>query len=189
MRDTPPPVYPRRRDAARRVQLYGWDAESQSWHGPNEVTLGNAGTQRLLESLRSTPANSWYGPVNCSSSEDRLFAVVHRLHDCAVAMLYCDESKAGPAEIVTVIPAKERKRLRSEFAFEFVAFAGFLGCLGAGADLPVHDAVAAALSETDDSDSLVITVSTGLWTGDLDHVLSRCVEKIALAMLRWLSEP
>jgi hypothetical protein len=127
--------------------------------------------------------------VNCSASggpRSRLFAVVHALHDCAVAMLYCNESKTGPAEILVVIPAEQRSRLRPEFAFEFVAFTGFLGSLGSGVDLSVHEYIANALAESDASDSLVFSISTGLWESDQDHVLSLCVEKIAVAMLKWL---
>ena len=180
-----------RRRNGHQVQLYGWDSLTQSWHGPNELYLPNSGTQRLLESLRNAPGKSWYGPVPCSTSGEkanRFFAVVHELQDCAVALLYCDESKAGPAEVVLVIPADRRSRVRAEFAFEFVAFAGFLGCLGQGADMAVHDRITAALAETGDSDSLVFSITTGVWASDLDDVLSRCVEKTAVAMLRWLEE-
>jgi hypothetical protein len=141
--------------------------------------------------MRAAPGKSWYGPVQCTTSgrrSSRFFALVHALKDCGVAMLYCDESKAGPAEIVIVVPAKHRTRLREDFAFEFVAFASFLGCLGAGADLSVHQRINAALAETSETDSLVFSVSSGLWESDLDYVLSRCVEKVAVAMLSWLEE-
>jgi len=129
--------------------------------------------------------------VNCPAAGEpasRFFAVVHSLVDCATAMVYCDESKAGPAELVAVIPAERRSRLRAEFAFEFVAFASFLGCIAPGADLPVHDWIAGAIAETDPSDALVLSISTGLWAIDRDYVLSRCVEKIAVAMLLWMRE-
>jgi len=46
--------------------------------------------------------------------------------------------------------------------------------------------IAAALAETPASDSLVISISTGLWASDLDHILSRCVEETAVAVLHWL---
>jgi hypothetical protein len=173
------------------IQLYGWDARSASGSGPDELRLANTGSQRLLEALRSAPGPSWFGPVNCASAGEpasRFFAVVHNLVDCATAMVYCDESKAGPAELVVVIPAERRSRLRAEFAFEFVAFASFLGCIGPGADLSIHDWIAAAIAETDPSDALVLTISTGLWTIDRDYVLSRCVEKIAIAMLLWMRD-
>ena len=177
--------------AGGRIQLYGWDSGGHSWHGPNELKPEIPGTRRLLESLRNVHGRSWYGPVQCSSTREpssRFFAVVHDLEDCATATLYCDESKSGPAEIVTVIPAARRSRMRTDFAFEFLAFARFLGAIDAGAELEVHDQVAAALAETAASDSLVITISTGLWASDREHVLSRCVEKISTAMLQWLAD-
>jgi hypothetical protein len=116
----------------------------------------------------------------------RFFTMVHRLRDCAVAAVYCDETKAGPAEIVAVIPAEHRACVRADFAFEFVAFASFLAALGDDADMRVHDGIAAALAETVESDSLIFSISTGLCGGDPDPALSRCVEKIAVAMLHWL---
>lgn len=131
---------------------------------------------------------SWFGPVSCSAPDEpsaRFFVVAHALPDCAVATIYCEESKAGPAEIVAAIPAQRRARLRPEFAFEFLAFAGFLGSLGGGAELEVGEALSAALAEAPASDSLVFSITTELWTSDLDHVLSRCAEQTALALLRW----
>ncbi len=174
----------------RRVQLYGWDSQRKSWHGPNELGPSPAGVQRLAEELKNAPGKSWYGTLHCTGfggRRGRFFAVAHALGDCAMAMLYCGESKAGPVEIVVVIPAARRSRLRSEFAFEFVAFSGFLGSLGGlGSDLAVHEHITNALAETDRGDSLVFSISTGLWDSDRDLMLSRCVEKTAVAMLDWL---
>jgi hypothetical protein len=116
----------------------------------------------------------------------RFFLVIHDLRDCAVAMIYCEESKAGPVEILAIVPAERRSRLRPEFAFEFLAFAGFLGSLGSGAELEVSDGIEAALGETSVSDTLVLSISTGLWDRDLDCVLSRCAEQTTIAVLRWL---
>jgi hypothetical protein len=53
---------------------------------------------------------------------NRFFILVHDLPDSAVASIYCDESKTGPAELVAVIPASRRSELREDFAFEFLAF-------------------------------------------------------------------
>ena len=181
----------RKNSRGGKVQLYGWDARSASGNGPDELQLTNSGSQRLLESLRSAPGKSWFGPVNCAAAGEpacRFFAVVHGLPDCAAAMVYCDESKAGPAELVVVIPAERRSRLRAEFAFEFVAFASFLGCIGAGAALSIHDWIVGAIAETGPSDALVLSISTGLWTIDRDYMLSRCVEKVAIAMFQWMRE-
>src|ERR1017187_7189266 len=170
------------------VQWYGWDARSQTWHGPSQLGLANPRSQRLEEALLGAAGPSWFGPVSClvpGESATRFFMVAHDLTDCAVAMIYCEESKTGPAEIVAVIPSEWRSRLRPEFAFEFLAFAGFLGCLGSGAELEVSEAVTMALAEAPATDSLVFSLSTGLWASDDDHVLSRCVEQTAIALLRW----
>jgi hypothetical protein len=171
--------------------LYGWDSRSQTWHGPNELGSAVSTAHRLFEQLLGAPGRSWYGPVNCSLTGEapgRFFAVVHGLRDCAVAMVYWDESKAGPAEIVAVVPASARGRLRQDFAFELVAFANFLCSLGEGAEMAVHDGIAAALAETSPNESLVFSISTDLGRSDADHVLSLCVEKVARSMLRWLEE-
>jgi hypothetical protein len=114
--------------------------------------------------------------------------LVHDLSDCAIATIYCDDSKVGPAEILAVIPADRRSHLRDEFAFEFVAFTHFLGSLSACAELQVHDAIASAIADWRDSKALVFAVSSGLWPGDLEPVLSRCVEKISVTLCQWLSE-
>ena len=171
------------------IQLYGWDSQIDPWHGPNELSLTGIRPQRLEKALRNAPGSSWYGPVSCSASgeqSNRFFALIHRLSDCAVAMVYCDESRTGPMELITIIPAERRSSLRPDFAFELVAFASFLGSVGRGADLAISEGIESALAETSDSDSLVFSIGTGLWANDLDLVLSRCVEKIAVAMLDWL---
>jgi hypothetical protein len=146
-------------------------------------------SQRLEDALLASNGPSWFGPVTCTIPGEpsaRFFVVVNDLSDCAVATIYCDESKTGPVEIVAVIPAERRSRLRPEFAFEFLAFAGFLRSLGDGAECEVTEAIGAALAEAPISDSLVFSVTTGLWAGDLDYILSRCVEQTAMAVLRWL---
>jgi hypothetical protein len=134
---------------------------------------------------------SWYGKVSCCTSggpATRFFVLVHDLSDCAIASIYCDESKAGPAEVLAVIPAGRRAHLRNEFAFEFLAFARFLGSLSAGAELLVHDAIASAIADQSDSKTLVFSISSGLWPSDLDPVLSCCVEKVAVTLCQWLDE-
>jgi hypothetical protein len=173
------------------VQLYGWDSPSSTWHGPTEFSPGHAPSRRLLDALRSAPGQSWYGLVHCCSRREpatRFFTLVHEFADCATAMIYCNESKTGPVEILAVLPAERRSRLRPEFAFEFLSFASFLGSVYAGAELRVHDAIAAAIAETRDSDSLVFSIGSGLWPSDREYVLSECVEKVAVTLLQWLGE-
>jgi hypothetical protein len=174
-----------------RIQLYGWDSRTETWNGPTGLSFSLRASRRLLQALQATPGRSWYGPVNCGSPGEtptRFFSLIHALCDCAVAMIYCNDSRTGPVEIVAVIPPELRARLRPDFAFEFVAFARFLGALSEGGALTVHDLMAAAIQGTQFSEALVFSISTGLWTSDLDHVLSGCVEKIALSMLEWVAE-
>ena len=138
--------------AARKTvaQLYGWDARSTTWHGPNEFG-GNEPSTPMLEALRQAHGHSWYGVVPCRSKREpgaRLFTVVHEAADSATAMIYCNESKAGPAEIVAVLPASRRARLREDYAFEFLSFARFLGAVEAECELRVHEAITAAIAET-----------------------------------------
>jgi len=173
-----------------RIQLYGWDSRTETWNGPTGLSFSLRASRRLLQALQAAPGRSWYGPVNCGvpgEAPTRFFSLIHALCDCAVALIYCNDSRTGPVEIVTVIPPELRARLRSDFAFEFVAFARFLGALSEGGALTVHDLMAAAIRGTPCSQALVFSISTGLWTSDLDYVLSCCVEKIALSTLEWLS--
>ena len=174
--------------SAARIHLYGWDSLSETWYGPNELDYCSLPDRRLLRALEAAPGKSWYGPVNCRTPggpATRFFALVHDLSDCAIASIYCDESKAGPAEIVAVVRADWRSNLRDEFAFEFLAYARFLGSLSAGSELQIHDVIAAAIAEQRDS-TLVFSISSGLWPSDCDAVLSRCAEKIAVTLWRWL---
>src|ERR1035438_9771735 len=153
-------------ESASTIQCYGWDARSGTWHGPSQLNLAGARSKRFENGLIEAPGSSWFGPVRCSAPGElatRFFVVAHDLADCAVAMIYCEESKAGPAEIVAVTPAERRSRLRQEFAFEFLAFAGFLGSWGDGAELEVSEAIGAAIAESPVSESLVFSISTGLW--------------------------
>jgi hypothetical protein len=177
---------------AGRVRLYGWDSRSKNWHGPNDLGDCIVPDQRLLRALRAAPGRSWYGRIRCSRAgevEGRFFVLAQDLSDCAIAMIYCDESKTGPTEIVAVVPAGRRSRLRDEFAFEFLAFARFLGLLSAEDELEVHEAVVAALTNREDGESIVFSISSAIWPGELDPTLSRCVEKVALTLGQWLDEP
>ena len=173
------------------VQLYGWDARSSTWHGPNEFSAGETPSVSMLEGLREALGQSWYGLVQCPSRRGpaaKFFTLVHEGADCATAMIYCNESKTGPVEIVAVLPAGRREQLRPDFAFEFLSFARFLGAISAESELPLHEAITAAIGETDDSHSLVLSLGSGLWPVDDDHVLSECVEKVAVTLLAWMAE-
>jgi hypothetical protein len=168
---------------------YGWDSRTETWHGPDTLSLATMASRRLLQKLQSAAGPSWYGPITCNAPgepEARFFALVHDLADCGMAMIYCDESRMGPAEILLVVPPGRRAHLRPDFAFEFLAFAKFIGCAGAGGELQIHDGISAALTAAAASETLVFSVSSGMWPHDLDHVLSLCIEKVAGAMCQWL---
>src|ERR1035441_2307364 len=95
--------------------LYGWDSLSETWHGPTELGTQCRADGRLLRALHEAHGGSWYGPLTCRPVDGiatRFFVVVHDLSDCAVALLYCDESKTGPVEVVAVIPASRRGQVR-----------------------------------------------------------------------------
>lgn len=174
-----------------RIQLYGWDSRTETWNGPTGLSVASRASRHLVHALRAAPGRSWYGPVNSAAPGEaptRFFSLIHALGDCAVAMIYCNDSRTGPVEIVAVVPPELRPRLRADFAFEFVAFARFLGALSESGALAVHDLMEAAIRGSQSAETLVFSISTGLWTSDLDHVLSYCVEKIALSMLEWVAE-
>ncbi len=173
------------------IQLYGWDSHTGTWSGPTGLGTAGRASKRLLNTLRDMSGKSWFGPLKCASCGEppaRFFAVIHDLADCAVAMVYCGDSKAGPAEVLAVIPAALRARLRPEFAFEFLAFASFLGAVSESAAITVQDRIAAAMEETSPTDSLVFSLCTGLWPSDNDPALSQCIETIAMSLLPWLAD-
>jgi hypothetical protein len=177
--------------AQRSVHLYGWDSRTGTWSGPTGLGPAGPASRRLLNTLRAMPRTSWFGSLRCSSPGDQpasFFTLVHRLEDCATAMLYCGDSKAGPAEVLAVIPAELRPRLRPEFAFEFLAFASFLGAIGESTAVNVQDRITAAIEESSAEDSLVFSLCTGLWPSDRDPVLSRCIETVAMGLLPWMAE-
>jgi hypothetical protein len=105
-----------------------------------------------------------------------------------MAMLYCEASRSGPVELLAAVPSGCRPTLRADFAFEFLAFARFLGAIGESAALTVHDMIADAIADASEGDSLVFSISTGLWPADLDEVLSRCIERLSAGLLEWATE-
>jgi len=45
------------------------------------------------------------------------------------------------------------------------------------------------LTNREDGESIVFSISSAIWPGELDPTLSRCVEKLALTLDQWLAEP
>jgi hypothetical protein len=156
---------------AQRIRLYGWDSLSETWSGPNQLGCRNLPDRRLLRALEAAAGKSWYGPVSCRTSggsSTRFFALVRDLSDCAIASIYCDESKAGPAEILAVIPADRRSHLRAERVRvsgvrALSAFTQGRGRTpGTRCESP-RPSRTSAVSQT-----LVFSTSSGLWSSDCD---------------------
>jgi len=136
------------RQARHSAIWLGFADRNLEWS--HRVGPGGRASKRLLNTLRSTSGKSWFGGLKCASPgepEARFFVVVHDLRDCAVAMVYCGDSKAGPAEVLVVVPAELRSSLRPEFAFEFLAFSSFLGAVSESAAITVQDRITAAMEE------------------------------------------
>ena len=97
--------------AESHIQLYVWDARTEAWNGPTGLSICLRASRRLLQALQATPGLSWYGPVNCGAPGEtptRFFSLIHALGDCAVALIYCNDSRSGPVEIV----ARPGKKVR-----------------------------------------------------------------------------
>ena len=172
------------------TRLYGWDSRTGTWSGPTGLGPAGRDSMRLLNSLTAMPVKSWFGPLRLAQPGEppaRFFVIAHDRADCAMAMVYCGDSKTGPAEVLAVVPAALRPRLRPEFAFEFLAFASFLGAVDESAAIVLQDLITAAIEESPPADSLVFSLSSGLWPSDRDPVLSQCVETVAVSLLAWLA--
>jgi hypothetical protein len=107
--------------AGECIHRYGWDSRNEIWHDPTELH-GNGLDRRLLRALRGMSGKSWYGSVNYCVAEvplARFIALVHDLADCACASIYCGESKAGPVELLAVIPGNRRTHLRKNLRSSF----------------------------------------------------------------------
>ena len=174
------------------AQWYGWDSRCRLWHGPIEMNPSDTGHAGLNRGLSATSALSWFSPVTCAldgSPSCRFFVITHDLKDSGLAVIYCNESRVGPLEVISVLPAWRRHEIRQDFGFEFVAFASFLTGLESGVQLQVCEGIECAFKEANSSESLVFSVTTGIWPAELDYALSRCGEQTALSILRWLHRP
>lgn len=174
---------------AKPIRMYGWDSPSESWHGPNDLGYCTTPNGRLLRGLRAAPGNSWWGPVSCRApgvEPVRMFALIHELPEGALALLYCDESKTGPIEVVMVLPAERLPQLTEELPFALLGFARLFGVISPQAELTVHEAVGAAIADRSPCRALVLSFSSGLWPVDLEPALSCCVEQVAMTLCQWL---
>jgi hypothetical protein len=174
-----------------RVELHGWDSLSSAWHGPTELTFTLRGCGRILSQLRELPG-SWYGKLRTEAPEEPPLAFhvsIHDLCDAGLALLDFEGSPGGPLEVVLVVPAQRRARIRPDMAFEFVAFLGFLrGLEHPGSELAIHDYILRALEEADRRSTLVFSIETRFALPESRMSISRQAERAAMSMIAWMEE-
>lgn len=171
------------------IYSHGWDASSQSWRGPDELTFTLQNSQLLLRKLRSSKG-VWYGKLGCSLHGERpasFYTSIHDLGDSAVAIIDVEDSNGSPVEVVAVIPHHRVPRIRPDFAFEFVAFLRFVRAAEAGSELLIHDYVEHTLQEVAGGSSLIFSID-GAVPPEMNLALSVHVERLSMCMLQWLSE-
>jgi hypothetical protein len=171
------------------VYSHGWDAPSQSWRGPDELTFTLQNSRPLLRKLRSSKG-AWYGKVGCRLPGERpasFCTSIHDLGDSAVALIDVEDSNGSPAEVVAVIPNHRIPSIRPDFAFEFVTFLRFVRAAEVGSELPIHDYVERTLQQAGRDSSLVFSIG-GTVSPEMDLALSVHVERLVMCILQWLSE-
>jgi hypothetical protein len=81
------------------------------------------------------------------------------------------------------------KKLRPEFAFEFLAFLRFLeGAENLGSELIIHDQIEGVLREADESRTRVFSIETRFVDPELHSILSGHLGKLIMSMVAWMLE-
>lgn len=174
-----------------RIELHGWDARGQVWHGPDELTYNLDQSRHILRKLRQLPG-SWYGRLRALTPGQMplgFYAAIHDLGDAGLAILDLEGSPGGPMEATLVVPSQRRARVREEFAFEFVSFLRFQeGLAASGSELAIHDYIQLVLTETPKTTGLVFSVETQPIEPELRIPISHQVERLAMSMIGWMAE-
>ena len=174
-----------------RVELHGCDSLSSAWHGPTELTFTLRGCGRILSQLRELPG-SWYGKLRTEAPEEPPLAFhvsIHDLCDAGLALLDFEGSPGGPLEVVLVVPAQRRARIRPDMAFEYVAFLGFLrGLEKPGSEMAIHDYIQRVLEEADATSTLVFSIETRFMVPESRMLISQQAERLAMSMIAWMAE-
>jgi len=178
-------------ETAPHVALHGWDSRGQVWHGPDELACGLSGSRGILRKLRPL-ASSWHGKLRAQLPGQLsldFWASIHDLGDAALAVLDLEGSPGGPLEVILVIPAHRRARIRKDFAFEFAAFLRFLeGPETSGSELAIHDHVHSVLNEADAGTTLVFSIETRFLEREVQILIAEQVERLAMGMIAWMTE-
>ena len=172
----------------RDVQLHGWDAQAESWHGPIPLAPGRRGA-RPLSKVRDAQG-PFQGKVRFSVPGlpcIEFYTAVYDLRDAGLAIVHLDGAHGGPAGIVAVVPRSRRTLLRDDFAFELMTLVSFLGApVNTGCELQINDYIEEVL-KTDPSATQIFAVETAELNPDTGIVLSEYFEQLAAAMLDWMA--
>jgi len=170
------------------VQLHGWDAQAESWHGPIPLAPSRRGA-RLTEKVR-TARGAFQGKLRCSVPGlpcIEFATAVYDLRDAGLAIVHLDGAHGGPVGIVAAIPRNRRSFLREDFAFELMTIVSFLSSpVNRGCELQINDYIEETL-RTEPSATQVFAVETAELSSDTGIVLSAHFEQLAAAMLDWLA--
>ena len=150
--------------AEQLVKLHGWDPRPARGMGPPSSRSRSAAAGAFLSQLRELPG-SWYGKLRTEAPEEpplSFHVAIHDLGDAGLALLDIQGSPGGPLEVVLVIPAQRRARIRPDMAFEFVAFLGFLrGLESPGSEMAIYDYIQRVRGEADEQCTLVFSSRPG----------------------------
>ena len=164
------------------ISLYGWDPAAD-WFGPEEIAVQP--TAQLLRRLRHR--SGWYaGTLRCSSFLiPDVFVTARDLGDVAVATMDLP-NMPGPVQILGVLPAARRNRLRAEFAFHLTSYAAMLNALPASAELAVCDGIEAAVAQQANS-SIAFSIQPETLPCDLAIAMGHAIECLCGSILAWIS--
>ena len=171
------------------ANLHGWDAQAGFWHGPTPLTRDVRGTRATAAKINSA-SGVFCGRLRCSvpglPSLD-FHTTIYDLTDAALAIVHLDGAYHGPVGVVAVIPAPRRRRLRTEFAFEFVSLLTLLNAHPrTGSELTIHDYIEDVL-RTAPLSTQIFAVETAECSPDIGIVLSTHFEHLSGAMVEWLN--
>lgn len=173
-----------------RIELHGWDADTSAWFGPDDIEFRPSTCRRLCRKLQETPG-SWHGVLRSrvpGESPWAFRASFHDLTDAGLGTLDLDGSPGGPQQIVLVVPACCRARVRPELAFEFASYLRFLeGPESKGTELAIHDRIQSALDRSDARATLVFSIETRPIEPEVRVHLAQQAEKLITAMAAALS--
>jgi len=171
------------------IELHGWDARARAWHGPTPLQFSSKGCEKLIDKLRSS-VGCWYGKLHADvPGEPRLSfcACVHDLGDAGLGMLDLEGSPGGPLQFILVAPAHRRHKLRTDMAFEFIAFVRFLGGPeSVGDELALHDRIDDALQGSTHA-TLVFSIETQFLLPEVQILLAQQTERLTFAIVAALA--